>query len=60
MDANKIEEMRSIADKVPVLHPLMSMSDLVSHVGHCISEPYPSFLATNVEGTFERRLPRFC
>ena len=52
MDANKIEEMRSIADKVPVLHPLMSMSDLVSHVGHCISEPYPSFLATNVEGTF--------
>lgn len=55
MDANKIEEMRSIADKdskflsnleqikVPLLHPWMCMSDLASHIGHCISEQMENY-----------------
>lgn len=49
MDAHEIEEIKSFGEessklhsswdqlKVPGLHPSMSMSDLVSHIGHCIS-----------------------
>lgn len=29
--------------KLPGLHPSMSMDDLVSHIGHCISEQNPNF-----------------
>lgn len=54
MDANAIEEIRSIEDKsskllshldqikVPGFHPSMSMSDLVSHIGNCIAEQMTS------------------
>ncbi|KAF8392988.1 hypothetical protein HHK36_021229 [Tetracentron sinense] len=39
--SSEIEESRELSNmdqfKVPGLHPSMSMSDLVSHIGHCIS-----------------------
>lgn len=54
MDTNAIEEIRSIEGKsskllshldqikVPGLHPSMSMSDIVSHIGNCIAEQMTS------------------
>ncbi|KAJ7962726.1 ATP-dependent DNA helicase [Quillaja saponaria] len=54
MGTNVIEEFRSSRGdnlkllstldqiKVPGIHPSMSMSDLVSHIGHCISEQMTS------------------
>ncbi|XP_020202907.1 uncharacterized protein LOC109788566 [Cajanus cajan] len=42
--------------KLPGLHPSMSMDDLVSHIGHCISEQMGSDNPNSVDGQHSRSI----